>query len=116
MKKAIILFFLLFSALTILAQDGFQFSKKSDKVSIPFKFINNLVFVPIKVNGIELNFLLDSGVEETILFSLEEDKKEIKFSNIEKITLRGLGSEDAIEGLKSTNNILEIEGLKSKNH
>ncbi|MFV8343345.1 PDZ domain-containing protein [Flavobacterium sp. XS2P39] len=116
MKKVIILFFLLFSALTILAQDGFQFSKKSDKVSIPFKFINNLVFVPIKVNGIELNFLLDSGVEETILFSLEEDKKEIKFSNIEKITLRGLGSEDAIEGLKSTNNILEIEGLKSKNH
>ncbi|MFV5702739.1 PDZ domain-containing protein [Flavobacterium sp. XS2P12] len=116
MKKAIILFFLLFSSLTILAQDGFQFSKKSDKVSIPFKFINNLVFIPIKVNGIELNFLLDSGVEETILFSLKDDKKEIKFSNVEKITLRGLGSEDAIEGLKSTNNILEIEGLKSKNH
>jgi hypothetical protein len=116
MKKAIILFFLLFCSLTILAQDGFQFSKNSDKVSIPFKFINNLVFIPIKVNGIELNFLLDSGVEETILFSLEDDKKEIKFSNVEKITLRGLGSEDAIEGLKSTNNILEIEGLKSKNH
>ncbi|MFV7234713.1 aspartyl protease family protein [Flavobacterium sp. ZB4R12] len=115
MKKVIILFFLLFSSLTILAQDGFQFSKKSDKVSIPFKFINNLVFIPIKVNGIELNFLLDSGVEETILFSLE-DKKEIEFSNVEKITLRGLGSEDAIEGLKSTNNILEIGALKSKNH
>lgn len=115
MKKAIILFFLLFSSLTILAQDGFQFSKKSDKVSIPFKFINNLVFIPIKVNGVELNFLLDSGVEETILFSLE-DKKEIEFSNVEKITLRGLGSEDAIEGLKSTNNILEIGAMKSKNH
>ncbi|MDI1307198.1 MAG: aspartyl protease family protein [bacterium] len=115
MKKVIILFFLLFNTLTILAQDGFQFSKKVDKVTIPFKFINNLIFIPIKVNGVELNFLLDSGVEETILFSLE-DKKEIEFSNVEKITLRGLGSEDAIEGLKSTNNILEAGGLKSSNH
>lgn len=115
MKKVIILFFLLFSALTILAQDGFHFSKEVSKVTIPFKFINNLVFIPIKVNGVELNFLLDSGVEETILFSLE-DKKEIEFSNVEKIILRGLGSEDAIEGLKSTNNTLEIGGLKSQNH
>ncbi|WP_035670691.1 retropepsin-like aspartic protease [Flavobacterium sp. 83] len=115
MKKVIILFFLLFNTLTILAQDGFQFSKKVDKTTIPFKFINNLIFIPIKVNGVELNFLLDSGVEETILFSLE-DKKEIEFSNVEKITLRGLGSEDAIEGLKSTNNILEAGGVKSNNH
>lgn len=115
MKKIIILFFLLFNTWTILAQDGFQFSKPVDKVTIPFKFINNLIFIPIKVNGVELNFLLDSGVEETILFSLE-DKKEVKFSNIEKITLRGLGSEDAIEGLKSTHNVLEIEGVKSNNH
>ncbi|MFE3848857.1 PDZ domain-containing protein [Flavobacterium sp. LB3P45] len=115
MKKVIFLFFILISSLTILAQDGFQFSKEVDKVSIPFKFINNLIFIPINVNGVELNFLLDSGVEETILFSLEE-KKEIEFSNVEKITLRGLGSEDAIQGLKSTNNILEIKGLKSINH
>jgi hypothetical protein len=115
MKKVIILFFLLFSCLTILGQDGFQFSKEVDKVTIPFKLINNLVFIPIKVNGVELNFLLDSGVEETILFSLEE-KKEIEFSHVEKITLRGLGSEEAIEGLKSTNNTLEIGRLKSKNH
>jgi hypothetical protein len=115
MKKIIILFFLLFSSLTILAQDGFEFSKEVDKVTIPFKFINNLIFIPIKVNGVELIFLLDSGVEETILFSLEE-KKEIEFSNVEKITLRGLGSEDAIEGLKSTNNILEIGALKAKKY
>ncbi|MFV5696122.1 PDZ domain-containing protein [Flavobacterium sp. LB3P122] len=115
MKKAIILFFFLLSPLTILAQDGFEFSEKVDKVTIPFKFINNLIFIPIKVNGVELFFLLDSGVEETILFSLE-DKKEIKFSNVEKITLRGLGSEDAIEGLKSTNNVLEIGALKAKKY
>lgn len=115
MKKVVSVFFILFCVWPILAQDGFQFTKNVDKVTVPFKFINNLIFIPIKVNGIELNFLLDSGVEETILFSLEE-KKEISFSNVEKITLRGLGSEAAIEGLKATNNILEVQGLKSPNH
>ena len=115
MKKWIVLLLSLIVPLSVLAQEGFQFENKVDKVSIPFKFINNLVFIPIKVNGIELNFLLDTGVEETILFSLE-DKKEISFSNIEKITLRGLGSDEAIEGLKSTGNTLELNDMKSGNH
>jgi PDZ domain/Aspartyl protease len=92
-----------------------MFEQSIDKVVIPFKFINNLIFIPIKVNGIELNFMLDSGVEETILFSME-DKKEVSFFNVEKITLRGLGSEASIEGLKSTSNTLEVKGLKSSNH
>ena len=115
MRKWIVLLLSLIVPLSVLAQEGFQFENKVDKVSIPFKFINNLVFIPIKVNGIELNFLLDTGVEETILFSLE-DKKEISFSNIEKITLRGLGSDEAIEGLKSTGNTLELNDMKSGNH
>jgi hypothetical protein len=48
-------------------------SKEVNKVKIPFQLINNLVFIPINVNGVELTFL-DSGVKETILFSLEEKK------------------------------------------
>lgn len=115
MKKTIILCFLFIYVLPVLGQGGFLFEKNVDKVVIPFKFINNLIFIPIKVNGVELNFLLDSGVEETILFSMEE-KKEVSFFNVEKITLRGLGSEESIEGLKSKNNILEIKDLKSTNH
>ena len=115
MKNTISIFFLLVFALPLLAQDEFHFVSQNKKVSIPFKLINNLIFIPIKVNGIELNFLLDSGVEETILFGLE-DKKEVSFFNVEKITLRGLGSSDAVEGLKSTRNILESHGIKSINH
>lgn len=115
MKTPFFLFFILFSAFPIFGQEGFQFDEGVNKVVIPFKFINNLVFIPIKVNGIELNLLLDSGVEETILFSMEE-KKEVSFFNVEKITLRGLGSEDSIEGLKSTSNTLEMKGMKSTNH
>lgn len=115
MKQIIILVLVFVYSLACFAQESFVFDKGVDKVNISFKFINNLIFIPIKVNGIELNFLLDSGVEETILFSME-DKKEVSFFNVEKITLRGLGSESSIEGLKSTNNTLECNGLKSENH
>ena len=99
----------------VFAQQGFQFENEINKVSVPFKLINNLIFVPIKVNGVELNFLLDTGVTETILFSLE-DKKEVLFSNTEKILLRGLGNQVAVEGLKSSNNKLEFSSLKMPNH
>lgn len=115
MKKYIVLFFGVFLPFSLLGQGDFILQNNAKKASIPFKLINNLVFIPIKVNGIELNFLLDSGVEETILFSMEE-KKEVSFNNVEKIKLRGLGSEEEIEGLKSTNNTLETHGLKSNNH
>jgi hypothetical protein len=49
-------------------------SKKVNKVKIPFQLINNLVFIPINVNGVELTFIGFWG-KETILFSLEEKMK-----------------------------------------
>ncbi|TRX16567.1 PDZ domain-containing protein [Flavobacterium franklandianum] len=115
MSRIIILCFFIIYSLSVFGQDEFQFEKGTDKVIIPFKIINNLIFIPIKVNNVELYFLLDSGVEETILFSMEE-KKDVSFFNVEKIALRGLGGENSIEGLKSANNTLEVDGLKSNNH
>lgn len=115
MIKALFLLIIYLVFPPVCAQQGFHFEKEVSKISVPFKLINNLVFVPIKVNGIELNFLLDTGVSETILFSLEE-KKEIRFFNTEKVLLKGLGNQTAVEGLKSTNNTLEFSDLKMMNH
>ncbi|SHG97287.1 PDZ domain (Also known as DHR or GLGF) [Flavobacterium micromati] len=115
MFKAVFFIFISIFSLPAFSQLGFQFDKGINKTKFHFKLINNLIFVPIKVNGIELNFLLDTGVSETILFSLE-DKKEVRFFNTEKVILRGLGNETAVEGLKSTNNNLEFSGLKRSDH
>jgi hypothetical protein len=95
---------------TLYCQEGFQYYSKKDKVTIPFKLINNLIFIPLEVNGIELTFLLDTGVKETILFSLE-DKDEIKFNYLEKIKLRGLGSSDFMEGFKSNLNKIAFKDV-----
>nr|WP_294785628.1 PDZ domain-containing protein [uncultured Flavobacterium sp.] len=115
MKKYIVLFFGLFLPFLLFGQGDFLLQNNASKATVPFKLINNLIFISIKVNGIELNFLLDSGVEETILFSMEE-KQEVSFNNVVKIKLRGLGSEEEIEGLKSTKNVLETHGLLSSDH
>ena len=115
MKRLLILLVLLSGTFEIRAQNIFQMEHNTDKVVIPFKLINNLIFIPIKVNGIELNFLLDTGVEETILLSLEE-KTEVTFYNVAKVKFKGLGSNVAIEGLKSSGNILDLNGFTDKNH
>jgi len=57
---------------------------------------------------------LDSGVEETILFSLENE--EIKFSNLEKVMFRGIGSNQPFEGLRSSGNRLKVNGFNDLNH
>lgn len=98
-----------------LGQGVFHIETNKNKVVIPFQMINNLIFIPITVNGEQLTFLLDTGVEETILFSLD-DKEEVSFFNVKKINLKGLGSSEPIEALKSSKNKLEVNGLVDDNH
>ncbi|HEX8269711.1 MAG TPA: PDZ domain-containing protein [Flavobacterium sp.] len=94
---------------------GFRLVSGKSKVVIPFELVNNLIVVPINVNGIELKFLVDSGIEETILFSLD-DTEEISFANVEKIKLQGLGGNEYIEALKSFDNIMIVGGLTDIKH
>ncbi|MDQ1857698.1 PDZ domain-containing protein [Chryseobacterium sp. WLY505] len=95
----------LFVSIFINAQNSFELVN-TKKAVIPFQFINNLIFIPINVNGAELTFLLDTGVSETILFSLEN--KEVMLSNVEKVKFSGLGGSISIDGLKSERNIGKI--------
>lgn len=114
MRLKLFLFSLLFSIYTF-GQSEFQINNLRKKTVIPFKLINNLIFIPVKVNGEELTFLLDTGVEQTVLFSLD-DKDEVKLFEVEKLKLQGLGSKEAIDSYKSSRNKLEIGDLVDSNH
>ena len=114
MRFTLLIFFLLFS-INGLSQSDFQIENKKKRVVIPFKFINNLIFISVVVNGEELTFLLDTGVEQTILFSLD-DKEEVKLFELEKLKLRGLGSKEAIDSYKSSKNKVEIKEYVDYNH
>ncbi len=86
--------------------DGFHFQNGKSRTTVPFQFISNLIFIPITVNGVELTFLVDSGVAETILFSLEN--KEIDFENAVKTKFSGLGGQTDVEGYEAVNNRMQI--------
>jgi len=115
MLLRLICFCFLFIAQSILAQDGFQFQGTKNKVTIPFQFINNLIIIPIHVNGVPLNFLLDTGVEESILFSVDETD-EVSFSDVEKVKIKGFGSSESFEAYKSINNTFSIKNYTDVHH
>lgn len=104
MKFVLLLCISLYS-IAMNAQNSFEI-KDSKKVVIPFKLINNLIFIPININGAELTFLLDTGVAETTIFSLEN--KELRLSPLEKMKFSGLGGSASIEGFKSDRNLGKI--------
>lgn len=113
--KKISLLFSLFSFFITFSQGGFQLANGIKKVTIPFQLVNNLIVVPVTLNGVSLNFLLDTGVENTILFSLE-DSESVTFKNVEKIKFAGLGNGPPIEALKTNKNQIEINDFVDNNH
>jgi hypothetical protein len=97
------------------AQEGFRFFNQSkNHQRITFKLINNLIVIPMEVNGKNLSFILDTGVNKTIIFSISE-KDTIGLLNPEKITLRGLGGGEPVAAILSKRNRIKIKGLVSNN-
>ena len=100
---------------TVSAQEGFALpeGKKKDKIS--FELVNNLAVIPVEVNGKKLSFLLDTGVNHTLLFSLSQaDSLEIK--NVTPVKIRGLGEGGDIEALKSINNHVKVGAAVDTDH
>lgn len=83
-----------------------QNEKRSDKIR--FKLINNLIVIPVEINGIELSFLLDTGVSKPIIFNFLNVSDTLKIKDAKKIYLRGLGEGESVEALKSKNNVFKI--------
>ncbi|MGJ1286588.1 PDZ domain-containing protein [Sphingobacterium spiritivorum] len=107
MRYLIIILFLC-NVFPIHAQGHFEFIKDEDKAVIPFQFVRNLALVPIKINGVDLIFLVDTGVKETILFSLEDNT--LSFKNTKKLKFNGLGENEGIEAIQATGNTVEVGG------
>lgn len=112
MKKITCLVFLLLFT-TIYSQSNFQFyGKNNKKVQVRFKLINNLIIIPLKINGKSLSFILDTGVNETILFSLAKNDS-VNLNNIKEVYLQGLGEGAPIKALLSKRNKFQIKTLIS---
>lgn len=115
LKILILCFVFWISGLQCLAQDKFHIISKDKSFATSFKLVHNLIVMPIDVNGSQLNFLLDTGVENTIMFNLSVEDS-LRLKNIQQIRLRGLGEGDYIDAIKSTNNLFKLGKIANGNH
>jgi len=96
------------------AQNNFRLLNNAKKQTISFKLMHNLVVFPMEVNGKELNFILDSGVGNTLLFNIN-NKDSVQLKNVKKIKLKGLGSEESIDAILSKGNQFGFNNIRSSN-
>ncbi|WP_340074678.1 aspartyl protease family protein [Leptobacterium sp. I13] len=89
------------------SQSTFKLPKGQKKEKVRFKLVSNLIIIPVEVNGIELSFILDTGVNKPILFNLS-DNDSLEVKNIEEIYIRGLGEGEAVKALHSKGNFFKI--------
>ncbi len=110
--------FFVFLALVFLnsnAQVSFKFTNPNKKAEVvPFELINNLIVFPLQINGNELSFILDTGVNKTILFDLSGNEN-LLFDNYRKILVSGLGDGPPVEALISAGNTIKTRRITGEN-
>ena len=109
------LFFGLFFTSLTFGQLAFKFSNANQKKQrVKFQLINNLIIIPVELNGKELKFILDSGVNKTILFNLSQNDS-VGLNNVERVELRGLGGDRSVEALISKKNRVKVGKMVNEN-
>jgi hypothetical protein len=108
--KHIIILFLLLPFLGM--GQNFELPKNQKYQKVKFQLINNLIIIPLEVNGAELSFILDSGVNKPLLFNLS-DQDSIQLNNVSEIEINGLGEGEPISALRSTGNYFKLKNIKN---
>ena len=98
---------------TAMAQ-GYQMAKGEKLQKVNFQLINNLIIIPLEVNGAKLSFILDSGVSKPILFNLS-DQDSLQLNNVTEITINGLGEGEPIKALSSKGNRFKLKKIQNNN-
>ncbi|MEW2919880.1 aspartyl protease family protein [Muricauda sp. ANG21] len=114
MKKNKLFFVLLLMLVPLIGMaQGFTLPKNQKFQKIRFELINNIIIIPLDINGTELKFVLDSGVSRPILFNLS-DQDSIPINNVSEVTIRGLGGGEPMKALSSQGNTFTLG--KAKNY
>lgn len=96
-------------------QVGFSFEPGVRRMEIPFERFNNLVVIPVTVNNkLTLNFILDTGVQNTILTNkLYGDVLGLEYDR--EVVILGPGENDSIKVLVVDNIDMSVAKIKGKN-
>lgn len=92
---------------------GFEFAEKSKrKVVIDIEIYNNLIVIPVTLNGkVPLKFILDTGIRTAILTDrIITDVLQVSYDR--KITLKGPGDSRTVEAYVANDVSLTLPGVK----
>ncbi|MFD0798153.1 aspartyl protease family protein [Maribacter chungangensis] len=84
--------------------------RKAEKIK--FELLNNLMIIPMEVNGVALSFVLDSGVNKPILFNLA-DQDSVQLNNVSEVSINGLGEGEAVNALRSHGNRFRLGTIEN---
>lgn len=95
---------------------GFSLADGKKKVTIPIEIYNNLIVVPVVLNGaLPLKFILDTGVRTAILTEKTfTDILNLAYSR--KYSISGPGGEQIIDAYITNNVSLELPGVSGRGH
>lgn len=113
MKRFFLISILIWS-LSSYSQSGFQFPEGVDKIEIPFESSNNIIIIPVKVNGTEHKFIVDTGASYSIIFNLER-MDSINVRKGQRLKISGYGEREPFDVFFSDNNHFDIFGFTSNN-
>lgn len=95
---------------------GFSLADGKTRVEIPIEVYNNLVVVPVVLNGaLPLKFILDTGVRTAIL-TQKTFTDILNLSYSKKYTISGPGGEKIVDAYITNNVSLELPGVSGRGH
>jgi hypothetical protein len=95
---------------------GFSLADGKTKVQFPIEICNNLIVVPVVLNGaLPLKFILDTGVRTSIL-TQKAFTDILNLSYARKYTIAGPGGEKLIDAYITNNVSLELPGVTGRGH
>lgn len=117
-RTQIIIFLVLSSFARCYSQQtlGFAISEGKTKATIPIEVYNNLVVIPVVLNGaLPLKFILDTGVRTAIL-TQKAFTDILNLSYSRKYTISGPGGEKLVDAYITNNVSLELPGVLGRGH
>jgi hypothetical protein len=95
---------------------GFTLAEGKTKVQIPIEIHNNLIVVPLVLNGVlPLKFILDTGVRTAIL-TQKSFTDILNLSYSRKYTIAGPGGLNVVDAYITNNVSLELPGVPGHGH
>jgi len=90
-------------------------NSRQKSLILPFQFANNLIIIPIQINGSDtLRFILDTGLNTSIICELSTGES-LNLNYAREIQLQGLGVGGPLEAIHTFGNEINVSGITGIN-